>query len=182
MAGESAGREGVTAAVLLDTGFLISLVGRSRPHHAVAAQYYRLMLEQQSPMYLSSIAAAEFAIKQAITDLPLSNFRCIPFNIPHSNEAARLWNALGPRDDGDDRVALRDDVKLLAQAAHESIPFILTEDASTLYKYCERLRAAGALRVRAIKLQDGFDSCALREDGQHGMDLSITAEPENQQD
>lgn len=165
----------MTAAVLLDTGFLISLVNKTRPNHTFAAQYYRLMLEQQSPMYFSAIVAAEFAIKQAITDLPLKNFRCIPFNIPHSNESARLWNALGRHDEGDNRAVVRDDVKLIAQAAHEAIPLIMTEDASTLYKYCERLRSTGTLRTRAIKLVDGFDSSALRADGQRGLDLDDDA-------
>lgn len=161
----------MTADVLLDTSFLISLVDGKRPNHSIAAQYYRMMLEQQCPMVFSAIVAAEFAIKQPITDLPLKNFRPIPFNIPHSIEAARLWNALGKHDSGDNRAVVRDDIKLMAQAAHESIPFILTEDASTLYKYCERLRDAGVFRVKAIKLVDGFDSCALREDGQRGLGL-----------
>lgn len=165
----------MTAAVLLDTSFLISLVDGNRPNHSVAAQYYRLMLEQQYPMYFSAIVAAEFAIGQPITDLSIKNFRPIPFNIPHSVEAARLWNALGKHDGGDNRAVVRDDIKLMAQAAHESIPFILTEDASTLYKYCERLRDAGVLRVRAIKLVDGFDSSALREDGQRGLSLDQSA-------
>lgn len=164
----------MTAAVLLDTSFLISLVDANRPNHSVAAQYYRLMLEQQCAMYFSAIVAAEFAIGQPITDLPLKNFRPIPFNIPHSVEAARFWNALN-RDSGDNRAVVRDDIKLMAQAAHEFISFILTEDASTLFKYCERLRDAGASRVRAIKLVDGFDSCALREDGQRGLSLDQSA-------
>jgi len=159
----------MTAGVLLDTSFLISLVDGSRRNHSIAKQYYVLMLEQQAPMYFSAIVAAEIAIGQPLTDLPLRNFRTIPFNIPHSVESARLWNALGKHDDGDNRAVVRDDIKLMAQAAHESIPFILTEDASTLYKYCERLRSAGVLRVRAIKLADGFDSGALREDGQRGL-------------
>ena len=168
----------MTAAVLLDTSFLISLVDGNRPNHSIAVQYYRMMLEQQSPMFFSAIVAAEFAIKQPITDLPLKNFRCIPFNITHSIEAARLWNALGKHDGGDNRAVVRDDIKLMAQAAHESISFILTEDASTLYKYCERLRDAGVLRVRAIKLVDGFDSCALREDGQRGLSLDQPMTPD----
>ena len=159
----------MTAAVLLDTSFLISLVDGKRPNHSIAAQYYRMMLEQQCPMVFSAIVAAEFAIGQPITDLPLKNFRPIPFNIPHSVEAARLWNALGNRDSGDNRAVVRDDIKLMAQAAHESIPFILTEDASTLYKYCSHLRDAGVFRVKAIKLVDGFDSSALREDGPRGL-------------
>ena len=145
----------MTAAVLLDTSFLISLVDQKRLNHGVAAQYYRAMLEQQVPMYFSAIVAAEFEIKQAITDLPLKNFRSIPFNILHAREAGRLWNALGKRDAGDTRHVVRDDVKLIAQACRESIPFILTEDASTLYKYCKRLKEAGSAQIRALKLVDG---------------------------
>lgn len=167
----------MTIAALLDTSFLISLVDSGRHNHSIAVQYYRLMLEQQMPMYFSAIAAAEFAIKQPITDLPLKNFRCIPFNIPHSIEAARLWNLLD-RDSTDNRAVVRDDVKLMAQAEHESIPFILTEDASTLFKHCERLRNSRHIKVRAVKLADGFDSCALREDGQRGLNLDVSHNPE----
>jgi predicted nucleic acid-binding protein len=160
----------VTVSVLLDTSFLITLVDRKRPNHMVAAQYYKFIIEQQISIYFSTIVAAEFAIKQSITDLPLKNFRTIPFNISHSVESARLWNLLGSRDSGDSRSVIRDDVKLIAQAAHEAIPFILTEDASTLFKYCDRLRNSGSLGVKAVKMSDGFDSSSLRLDGQKSLD------------
>ena len=39
------------------------------------------------------------------------------------------------RDPGDDRVAVKDDVKLLAQMVCESITHIFTEDSNTLVKY-----------------------------------------------
>lgn len=161
----------MTVSVLLDTSFLISLVDRNRPNHNTAVNYYRLMLQQQVPMYFSAIVAAEFGIKQPITDLPLKNFRPIPFNIPHGKEAGRLWNLLRSPDDSTPRPVARDDVKLIAQAIHESIPFILTEDASTLNKYCQRLQAADNSRIRAVILAEGFDSCAFREDGQRGLRL-----------
>lgn len=104
---------------------------------------------------------------------PLKKFQHIPFNIPHSTEAARIWNLLGGHDNGDNRSVVRDDVKIMAQALHEGISFILTEDASTLYKYCERLRVLHKLNIRAIKLADGFDSSALRLDGQKGIESFI---------
>jgi len=160
-------------SVLLDTSFLISLVDGQRANHDVAAQYYKLMLEQQSPIYFSAIVAAEIAIKQPITDLPLKNFRHIPFNIPHSIEAARIWNLLDGRDGGDNRAVVRDDMKIIAQALHEKIPFILTDDAKTFYKYCERLRLSNGLNIRAVKLSDGFDSGALRLDGQKDIETFI---------
>lgn len=159
----------MTVTVLLDTSFLISLFDSKRPNHAIAGQYYRLLLEQQVPMFFSAIVAAEFAIKEPITNLPLKNFRIIPFNVPHSVEAARIWNLLGPRDSADSRVVVRDDVKLIAQASHEKIPFILTEDASTLFKYCERLSAAAEVKIRAIKLVDGYHPSALHLDGQQNL-------------
>lgn len=159
----------MTASILLDTSFLISLVDRNRPNHDTATHYYKFSLEQQIPLFFSAIVAAEFAIKQSIEDLPLKNFRTIPFNIPHSKEAARIWNLLGRIDSGDNRAVVRDDVKLMAQASHEAIPFILTEDAATLYKYCERLRISGKLNIRAIELAHGFDSSGLRLDGQKDL-------------
>lgn len=158
-------------SVLLDTSFLISLVDSKRTNHAVASKYYRHMLDEQISMYFSAISASEFAIKQPITDLPLKNFRSIPFNITHSIEAARLWN-LTARDKDDARHIVRDDVKLIAQAVKESVSFILTEDAKTLYKYCHNLRENGCIQVRPIKLIDGFESYAFRTDGQRGLDLS----------
>lgn len=156
----------MSALVLLDTSFLISLVNAQRPHHPMAVRYYRHLLMDNLPMYFSAIVAAEFGIRQAITDLPLGNFRLLDFNIAHGKKAAQLWNALGGRDEGDARAVVRDDVKLMAQAGHEDITFILTEDASTLHKYCERLRVAGQLQTRALMLKDGFDAGVLTEDGQ----------------
>ncbi|MGZ5611986.1 MAG: PIN domain-containing protein [Methylobacter sp.] len=95
MVGNFTRRTSLIPPVLLDTSFLISLVDLNRPNHNVAAQYYRWLLQQQSPLYFSAIVAAELAIKQPITDFPLKNFRQIPFNIPHAIEAARIWNLLG---------------------------------------------------------------------------------------
>lgn len=156
----------MSSSVLLDTSFLISLVNQERRHHSTAATYYRHMLAHGIPMYFSAIVAAEFAIKQPVFELPLNNFRALQFNIVHGQKSALLWNVLGMRDSGDARAVVRDDVKLIAQASHEGVTHILTEDASTLHKYCERLRTSGQTSVRAIKLEDGFSANSLRDDGQ----------------
>ncbi len=156
----------MTISVLLDTSYLITLINSNRPHHEIAKQFYRHMLQDQIPMHFSAIVAAEFGIKQSVADLPLGNFRILNFNVPHGQQAADLLNALGARDEGDSRSIVRNDIKLLAQAHHEGIGFILTEDANTLWKYCERLRQSGIVQTRALKLVDGFDASMLREDGQ----------------
>lgn len=156
----------MSVSVLLDTSYLISLVNANRPHHDIAAQYYRHLVKYDMPMYFSAIVAAEFGIRQPVTELPLDHFRILDFNVMHGQLAADLWNAITPRDEEDARAVVRDDVKLLAQASDEDIDFILNEDAATLHKYCERLHLSGIIRTRSIVLKDGFDAGALSEDGQ----------------
>jgi len=153
-------------SVLLDTSFLISLVDSKRVNHDTAKQYYKHILEQRLPIYFSAIVASEFSIKQPIEELELRSFRVLPFNIPHSKKSAHLWNLLDGRDSGDNRSVVKDDIKIIAQALCENIPFILTDDANTFYKYCERLHNIHNLDIRAIKLADRFDLSALRLDGQ----------------
>jgi PIN domain nuclease of toxin-antitoxin system len=156
-------------SVLLDTSFLISLVDSKRANHNIAKQYYKHILERQIPIYFSVIVASEFAIKQPLTDLPLNNFQTLPFNIPHAIKAAEIWNLLDGRDSGDNRAVIKDDMKIIAQALKENIPFVLTDDAKTFYKYCKRLQEQNNWNIKAIKLVDGFSSHSLRLDGQSDM-------------
>lgn len=171
----------MSASVLLDTSFLITLVNDQRPNHETAKQYFRHMLQSDVPMYLSAVAAGEFAVKQPVTDLPLSDFRILHFNLAHGQQAAKLTNALKvARDAGDSRAAVSDDLKLMAQANHEQIGIILTEDASTLHKYCERLRSSGHLQTRSVTLREGFDPHVFNDDGQRGLALIAPVdEPES---
>ena len=114
----------------------------------------------QCAFVFSAIVAAEFQVKQAVNDLPLRNFIVLPFNIDHAMRTGILMRDLS-RDDGDDRVAVKDDMKLIAQADCESITHVLTEDKNTLAKYLDRLRQAGSCKVRAIVLSQGFDAAWL---------------------
>ncbi|MGB4498136.1 MAG: PIN domain-containing protein, partial [Methylococcaceae bacterium] len=152
-------------SVLLDTSFLISLNNETRPNHETAHKYYKYMLEQNITMYLSSIVVAEFSIKEKITDLPLRNFRILPFNFPDGIEAGEIFKSLGGVKSDDSRAVARDDLKIIAQGLRENIPFVLTEDVSTFYRDCERLTAFGK-NIKAIVLKHGFDSSQLRLDGQ----------------
>lgn len=145
------------SAFLVDTSFLITLADPARPHHSVAKDYFRGALERGIPLYLSAIVASEFQVGQAVTDLPLRNFEVLPFNIDHAMTAGLLWRDLA-RDVGDDRVALKDDVKLIAQAICESLTHVLTEDKNTLAKYIARLNALGRCPLRCVLLADGFDA------------------------
>ena len=155
------------SAFLVDTSFLISLADPTRPNHSAADAYFREALRQGVPLYLSAIAASEFQVKQAVTDLPLRNFEMLPFNIDHAMQAGLLMRRL-KRDAGDNRAVVKDDVKLIAQAICQSMTHVLTEDARTLVKYLVRLNAAGECAIRPILLKDGFDG-AWFNNGQRGL-------------
>lgn len=144
------------SAFLVDTSFLITLADDARPHHAHAMRYLREAVSRGSTLYLSAVVVSEFHAKQPITDLPLRNFRVLPFNIDHAMMAGELASTIR-RDPGDLRDAVKDDLKLLAQAVCTAIPFVLTEDERTLTKFARQLEDAGRSGVKAVLLRDGFD-------------------------
>lgn len=123
-------------------------------------------------MHVSTLALAEFGIKQAMTDLPLRSLRVLPFNINHAIAAGRLAPIVTQaRDSGDDRTAVRTDLNLIAQADSEQIPYILTEDRRTHAKYVDRASSAGATHCRAVVLSSGFDPSWFN-DGQSSLEFS----------
>lgn len=163
--------------VLLDTSFLISFADPTRKHHAVAVQYFQHFAEEGVPMFLSTIAASEFELGQRVTDLPLDAIIMLPFNLDDAVKSAELDFTLYKGDPAVPRDALKDDFKLLGQAKTRDIAFLITEDARSLYKYCQELRAKGALPTRAIKLEDGFDKSHFDLTGQHSFDESLKPPP-----
>lgn len=169
-------------SVTLDTSFLISFAEPSRPNHAVAVEYFRHCVGNNIPMFLSTIAAGEFAVKQELTDLPLQNFRILPYNLPHAIEAARLFNANlrttnQPLPPEDARRIIVNDLKLIAQAEDEDIPVILCEDASTMHRITARLRAAGDCEVETILLTEGFSPGRIENPRQAEMPLDVPSQP-----
>ena len=147
-------------SVLVDTSFLITLADPTRKHHEAAKTYFRECLKANVPLYLSAIVASEFQVKQAVNDLPLRNFIVPPFNIDHARTAGLLMRTV-VRDAGDERNAVKDDVKSIAQAVCESITQVLTKDAKTLAKYIRRLADSGECWLRAILLVNGFNAAWL---------------------
>lgn len=144
-------------SVLLDTSFLITFADPNRFSHRVAHQYYRACLESGIPMFLSTIACSEFEVRQSISDLPLRNFIMLPFNFDEARACAKLV-AGSQRDEGDDRVRVKDDMKLIAQCEINNISHILTEDKNTLVKYLSRFNGGVFKNTRAVLLKQGFDS------------------------
>jgi hypothetical protein len=155
--------------ILLDTSFLISFADPNQPNHSVAVQYFQYFVDESIPMYLSTIAASEFHLKQPVTDLPLDSIIIMPFNLDDAMHAATLDFTKYKGAPGEKRDVLKDDFKLLGQAKARDIGFIVTEDVKTLYKYCNKLRAQGEINTKVIKLADGFDTSHFDPNGQHDL-------------
>ena len=74
--------------VLCDTGFLIRLNQPQDELHANARGYLKYLLAGDHHLYVSTIALAEYAVRDKIENLPMKYFRVLPFNIDHAQKAA----------------------------------------------------------------------------------------------
>ena len=164
----------MAAGVLLDTSFLITLAGSSRAHYEAARRYWRHFTENQIPMYLSTIVVSEFCVKQEIDPQILRCCIVLPFNWDDAQRVATLdWKP--PRPPGVERDALKDDIKIIAQAARIDAEYVITDDAESFYRYCETFKTAGKVSFKAIKLADGFD-LAFFNGGQRDFGDALTGE------
>ncbi len=152
---------------LLDTSFLITFSDPSRVNHAVARLYFDHFIDEGVPMFISTIAIAEFEMRQRYTDLPLEQMIVLPYNADDAVSTALLGDP--PDGDGERRAVLKDDYKLLGQARAKDIAYILTEDERTLAKYCRRLRGEQKLSARIILMSQPFDKSHFDPFGQREL-------------
>ena len=156
--------------VILDTGYLISLVNKERPEHEAAKAYYKYFLENEFTLMVPTIVVSEFSIKQPFDDLPLHNFTILPFNYGDAITCGDL-NAFYYRKKlkAGQRDAVKDDFKIIAQAKEQDVSFLITEDANSMKPYCEELKKEDKLNFKVIPLSEGFDVSYLNADGQTEM-------------
>ncbi|MEO7798692.1 MAG: hypothetical protein ABIY47_13315 [Opitutaceae bacterium] len=161
--------------MFFDTSFLITLADPRRDRHTVAKLYFQYFLKERMPMALSAIVVAEFCVKQKLETLTLEQFILLPFTHEDAVVVAGLdFKAF--QQSGGDRQALKDDFKIIGHAEARHYGYLITDDADTMYRYCEGLRKHGSLHVRGIKLQDGFSLEPFTPDGQ--SDLGSVLEEE----
>lgn len=145
----------MNSSVLLDTSFLISLVDDSRTHHEEAKAFYKYFLDNRWPMILSSIATCEFCIKQPLTDLPLSNFKTLAFNITESHHFSSMFLPHFTNN-GIVRNCVKDDFKLISQASFNNIEYFITEDEPLVNKIIKPLNASNSLATKPLYVPDGL--------------------------
>src|SRR2546427_515141 len=104
------------AGALLGTRYLITLLDRARANHLSAKRFWKHFLDTGSPLFLSTIVVSEFSIKQQIGPEILRHCVVLPFNYQDALKSAELhknrYSAAGLSRD-----AMKDDLKLIAQAA-----------------------------------------------------------------
>jgi predicted nucleic acid-binding protein len=159
--------------VCVDTSFLITFADPSRPNHAVAVDYFRHCVGNGHILCLSTLVVAEFEYGQPISDLPLGNFHILPFNFRHAVASANYHRQIKGNEpvDGAGRSVVRNDLKIIAQAQIEECSIILSEDASTLTRWAERLRDSNHCRVSSILLKDGFRPDELKNPDQKTLGI-----------
>lgn len=127
-------KTGVKLGILCDTGFLIRLNQPQNELHANARAYLKYLLAGDHQLYVSTIALAEYAVKDQIGNLPMKYFRVLPFNIDHAQQAGEFARIVfSKRDqlpaDFTQRVIIPNDTKMFAQAAvTPAITHYLTAD------------------------------------------------------
>jgi len=139
---------------IIDTGFLIALVNGKHPFHEHAKKFYQYFLENDVSMILSTIVLSEFAIKQPITDLPLSNFRILPFNIDHAAKCFEV-NFTKYQNKAHTKHVIKDDFKILSQAIVEQADLFVTRDNEFISKVIEPCRVHFKYKLRSILIDNG---------------------------
>ena len=103
--------------------------------------------------------------KQPLATLPLEQLILLPFTHEDAVVAASL-DYKPQQKVGGERQALKDDFKIIGHARARNYGFLITDDAETMFTYCEELKRQGRLDLRAIKLQAGFSLTAFTPDDQ----------------
>lgn len=162
----------MSKAVLVDTSFLIILYDDSREEHAVAKKYFKYFLKNNIKMYLSPIVVSEFHQMQSVADILRSgNYLIMPFNVDHGIEAADIAYNLRGFKRPTSNAEFKDDLKLMGQAKKEKMNYIITNDTSTLARYCERLAEAGMFDSKVIPINQPFNESWFTSDGQASLDV-----------
>lgn len=162
----------MSAGVVLDTSFLITLADSSRANHATARRYWKHFTEEEIPIFIPTIVVSEFCLRQEIPPGILRSCVVLPFNWDDAVESAKLDFSSMDRK-GESRAALKDDVKIIAQAIVKNAAYIITDDQNSFHRFAVRAIEEGRAGFRAIKLSDGFDRAFIDANGQRDFNDAL---------
>lgn len=121
--------------VLCDTSFFIRLNNPLDPFHHNARGYLKFLQEGDHLIYVSTIALAEYSVRDSIGNLPMRYLRVLPFNIDHAVKAGGFAGIVFakrnqmPPEIAQQRAIIPNDTKMFAQAhVTPSVTHYLTAD------------------------------------------------------
>lgn len=118
-------------SVLLDTSFCIRILKKDEPLHQNAIDYFEYFLDQKIELFISTIAIAEYSVKDDPANLPLKMMKIIPFDFFDGKTAGEFHSILIEQKNkiqNIDRNIVKDDCKLIAQLYNRQIEGYITKD------------------------------------------------------
>ena len=147
--------------VLCDTGFLIRLNQPQDALHVNARGYLKNLLANGHELFVSTIALAEYAVRDKIENLPMRYFRVLPFNIDHAQKAGEFAGIVFSQRDQipaeiTQRVIISNDTKMFAQAdVNMAITHYLTADKKCEVVY-RLVQSSTAVRFQTLSLHTPY--------------------------
>lgn len=125
--------------VLLDTSFFLRFLNEADPLFRNADNYYRYFIQQNVPMFISTISVAEYCVGGSVEELPFKDVHVLPFNFTHARrtgEFARIVFDHKGKLNLTQRNIIPNDTKLFAQAdVEENIDYYLSSDTESMKIY-----------------------------------------------
>ncbi|RAK41664.1 UNVERIFIED_ORG: hypothetical protein DFS12_1011023 [Chitinophaga ginsengisegetis] len=134
--------------VLMDTSFFIRFLNEADPLFSNADGYYRYFIEQDIPMFISTISIAEYCVLGNVNELPLRNLQIVPFNLSHARRTGEFAGIVFKNKGRlklNERNIIPNDAKLFATADVEAtITYYLSSDGESykIYSLLKELDAA----------------------------------------
>ncbi len=141
-------------SVLLDTSFCIRLLKMDDPLHQNAIEYFQYFLEHKIELYISTIAIAEYSVKDDPVNLPLKMMKIIPFDFFDGKTAGEFYSILleqKNKTQAVDRNIVKDDCKLIAQLYNRKIEGYITKDRKS---FSQIIKPITEIRGFSIELID----------------------------
>lgn len=123
-------------SVMMDTCFFIRLLNGDDPLHQNALAYFQYFLNKGYCLRMSTIAVAEFCVRDTAENLPLRNLIIVPFNLNHAILAGNFISIVFKEKNKmeehfSQRLIIPNDTKMFAQAECEGVEYYLTSDTES---------------------------------------------------
>ncbi|SKA14048.1 hypothetical protein SAMN04488128_1021050 [Chitinophaga eiseniae] len=147
--------------VLLDTSFFLRFLNERDPLFANADGYFRYFIENDIPMYISTISIGEYCVRGTVDELPLRSLKVLTYNIDHAKRTGVFANLIFSNKGRlklNERNIIPNDTKLFATADVEGeVAYYLSSDGES-QKIYELLKQLDSPHFQFINLYNPYTS------------------------